>query len=83
MSKTIPSLGDIHRTELFYTNDDGLFLVKQHDKSPSDLKGIEGLNKDEKIIKILELFKQSRIQIHNGRADLPTIPPGLAKKRYK
>ena len=78
VSKTIPSLGDIHRTELFFTNNDGLFLIKQHDKSPSDLKGIEGLNNEEKIVKILELFKESKIKIHDGRADLPTVPPGLA-----
>ncbi len=77
-SKTIPSLGDIHRTELFYTNDSGLYLVKQHDKSPSDLKGIEALNKEEKITKILELFEESKIKIHDGRANLPTTPPGLA-----
>ena len=78
MSKTIPSLGDIHRTELFYTNDDGLYLIKQHDKSPSDLKGMEGLNEEDKIKKILELFEASRIKLHKGRADLPTGPPGLA-----
>ena len=43
MSKTIPSLGDIHRTELFYTNDEGLYLLKLNDKDAPDLKGIEGL----------------------------------------
>ncbi len=78
MSKTIASLGDIHRTELFYTNDDGLYLVKLHDQLPSDLRGIEGLSKEKKIEKILQLFKASRVKIHDGRADLPMNPPGLA-----
>ena len=78
MSKTIASLGDIHRTELFYTNDDGLYLVKLHDQLPSDLRGIEGLSKEKKIEKILELFKASRVKIHDGRANLPMDPPGLA-----
>ena len=57
MSKTIASLGDIHRTELFYTNDDGLYLVKLHDQLPSDLRGIEGLSKEKKIEKFCNYSK--------------------------
>ena len=72
------SLGDIHRTELFYTNDDGLYFLKLNDKDAPDLKGIEGLKKEDKIEKILELFRESRIKIHDGRAKIPDVPPGLA-----
>ena len=78
MSKTIPSLGDIHRTELFYTNDEGLYLLKLNDKDAPDLKGIEGLKREDKIDKILQLFRESRIKIHDGRAKIPDVPPGLA-----
>src|SRR3972149_4219192 len=31
-SKTIPALGDVHRTELFYTNDEGTYKIKIEDK---------------------------------------------------
>ena len=32
-SKTIPALGDVHRTELFYTNDDGTYMIKMHKRA--------------------------------------------------
>lgn len=77
-SKTIPALGDVHRTELFYTNDEGTYMVKLHDKKPSDFRGLEGMGRHERIDAILELFRASRIKIEDSRADLPKGPPGLA-----
>lgn len=77
-SKTIPALGDVHRTELFYTNDSGLYMVKMHDKLAHEFEGLEKMTRSRRIDKILELFKESQIKLHDGRADLPTQPPGIA-----
>ncbi|NIX14333.1 MAG: hypothetical protein GWN11_00220 [Candidatus Dadabacteria bacterium] len=77
-SKTIPALGDVHRTELFYTNDEGTYMIKMHDKRPDDFKGLEGLSRDKRIDRIVELFRESKIKIQDGRADLPSKPPGIA-----
>jgi len=77
-SKTIPALGDVHRTELFYTNDEGTYMIKMHDKKPEDFRGLEGLSKEKRIDKIVELFRESKVKIHDGRADLPSKPPGIA-----
>ncbi|MBI2485762.1 MAG: hypothetical protein HYW01_02145 [Deltaproteobacteria bacterium] len=77
-SKTIPALGDVHRTELFYTNDDGTYMIKMHDKKPDDFKGLEGLSREERVNRILELFRESKIKLEDKRADLPSKPPGIA-----
>ena len=77
-SKTIPALGDVHRTELFYTNDEGTYMIKMHDKKPKDFKGLEAMSREERIDTILELFRESKVKIHDGRADLPSKPPGIA-----
>ena len=77
-SKTIPALGDVHRTELFYTNDEGLYMIKMHDKRPEDFEGLEKMTRRERTDRMLELFRESRIRLSNGRADLPSKPPGIA-----
>ena len=77
-SKTIPALGDVHRTELFYTNDEGLYMIKMHDKRPEDFEGLEKMSRRERTDRMLELFRESRIRLSDGRADLPSKPPGIA-----
>ena len=77
-SKTIPALGDVHRTELFYTNDEGLYMIKMHDKHPEDFEGLEKMTRRERTDRILELFRESKIRLSDGRADLPSKPPGIA-----
>lgn len=77
-SKTIPALGDVHRTELFYTNDEGLYMIKMHDKRPEDFEGLEKMTRRERTDRMLELFRESRIRLSDGRADLPSKPPGIA-----
>ena len=71
-SKTIPALGDVHRTELFYTNDEG------HDKLAEEFQGLEALTRTQRIDRILELFRESKIKLEDSRADLPKQPPGIA-----
>lgn len=77
-SKTIPALGDVHRTELFYTNDEGTYMIKMHDKKPKDFRGLEGMGRTERMEAIVELFRESKVKLHDGRADLPSKPPGIA-----
>lgn len=77
-SKTIPALGDVHRTELFYTNDEGLYMIKMHDMRPDDFEGLEKMTRHQRVDRILELFRQSKIKLSDGRADLPSRPPGIA-----
>lgn len=77
-SKTIPALGDVHRTELFYTNDEGLYMIKMHDKRPDDFEGLEKMTREHRIDRILELFRESKIKLEDGRGDLPSKPPGIA-----
>jgi hypothetical protein len=77
-SKTIPALGDVHRTELFYTNDEGTYMIKMHDKKPDGFMGLEALSREERVDRILELFRESRIKLEDKRADLPNRPPGIA-----
>ncbi len=77
-SKTIPALGDVHRTELFYTNDEGLYMVRMHDQRAEDFQGLEKLTRHERVDRMLELFRNSRVKLSDGRADLPSKPPGIA-----
>ena len=77
-SKTIPALGDVHRTELFYTNDEGLYMIKMHDRRAEDFEGLEKMSRHERVDRILELFRESKIKLSDGRADLPSKPPGIA-----
>ena len=77
-SKTIPALGDVHRTELFYTNDEGLYMIKMHDRRAEDFEGLEKMTRHQRVDRILELFRESKIKLSDGRADLPSKPPGIA-----
>lgn len=77
-SKTIPALGDVHRTELFYTNDEGLYMIKMHDKRPDDFQGLEKMTREQRIDRIVELFRESKIKLEDARGDLPSKPPGIA-----
>ena len=77
-SKTIPALGDVHRTELFYTNDEGLYMIKMHDRRAEDFEGLEKMTRYQRVDRILELFRESKIKLSDGRADLPSKPPGIA-----
>ncbi len=78
VSKTIPSLGDIHRTEIFYTNDNGTYMIKQNDKIMNSLAGIKSLKPERRLDIILQFFDECRIKISDKRAELAKEPPGLA-----
>ncbi|MGH7891723.1 MAG: hypothetical protein ACREN0_05585, partial [Thermodesulfobacteriota bacterium] len=58
-SRTIPALGDVHRTELFYTNDEGTYMVQLRDKSPAAMQEFESLGDREKIV---QAFRANTVQ---------------------
>lgn len=66
-----------HSTELFYTNDEGVYMIKLFDLMPEDTSVFTELNRERQMEKVLELFGKSRIKIQDGRADLPKGEPGL------
>jgi hypothetical protein len=68
-----------HSTELFYTNDDGVYMVKLHDvmPEPGQTSIFHGTSEEEKLEKVLTLFRRSLIKLEDGRANLPKGEPGL------
>lgn len=68
-----------HSTELFYTNDNGVYMVKLHDMmpEPGETSIFPGKSEEEKMEKVLKLFRSSLIKLEDRRADLPKGEPGL------
>ncbi len=70
--RTFPSPCGSHGTELFYTNDEGTYVVKVRGTRPERMREIAGLDDLDKLV---EVFKDRRIQISEGRIDLPPTSP--------
>jgi hypothetical protein len=67
-----------HSTQLFFTNDSGLYHVKP-DRSPreSPTAPFAGLSQDQSLERLLALYRESLVQLEPGRADLPQGEPGI------
>lgn len=72
--RTFPSPCGSHGTELFYTNDEGCYIVKMRGLHPARMREIADLDDLEKLV---EVFGERRIQISEGRLDLPASMPAL------
>ena len=72
--RTFPSPCGSHGTELFYTNDEGTYVVKIRGTHPERMREIAELDDLEKLV---ETFKDRRIQIGEGRIDIPHSSPAL------
>jgi hypothetical protein len=59
-----------HGTELFYTNDEGTYMVNLRDKHPSAMQEFETLDDREKIV---QAFRANTVQIGDGRLPVPMI----------
>src|SRR3990170_6700537 len=68
VGRTWPSPCGYHGTELFYTNDDGVYLMRLKEKQPTQMREFETKDDREKIV---TLFRESRIKLRDGRLDLP------------
>ncbi|MGH7900928.1 MAG: hypothetical protein ACRENZ_04250 [Thermodesulfobacteriota bacterium] len=77
--RTWPSACNNHGTELFFTNDKGLYFVdvKKMLPKPHELDLFFRMGRDEKIERILDLYRESLLKIEDGRAELPDRMPGL------
>lgn len=77
--RTWPSACNNHGTELFFTNDDGLYHVDVKNMLPKDneLDMFFQMNREQKMARVLELYKGSLNKLEDGRADLPDKMPGL------
>ncbi len=72
--RTFPSPCGSHGTELFYTNDEGTYVVKIRGTHPERMREISELDD---LGKLVETFKDRRIAITDERFDLPHTSPAL------
>jgi len=72
--RTFPSPCGSHGTELFYTNDEGTYLVKIRGTHPERMREIAALDDLEKLV---ETFKERRTPIGEGRIDIPCSMPAF------
>jgi hypothetical protein len=77
--RTWPSACNNHGTELFFTNDEGLYHVDVKNMLPKneELDMFFNLPKEKKMERVLELYRDSLIKLEDGRADMPDKMPGL------
>ena len=66
-----------HSTELFFTNDDGLYLVQLGEETPDEVSVFAGCSDEEVMAELVQRFRAGTRQLGQGRADLPRREPGL------
>ncbi|HJZ61967.1 MAG TPA: hypothetical protein VKD47_07430 [Miltoncostaeaceae bacterium] len=66
-----------HSTELFYTNDAGLHLVRLGEETPDRVSVFAGMGEAEALGEMLARLRASTTTLEAGRADLPRGEPGL------
>lgn len=78
-TRTWPSSCSNHGTELFFTNDDGTYLLDLFGlvPEPGEIASFSGRSHEEQVQGILDLYRRSRVEVRPGRAPLPTTLPGL------
>ncbi len=72
--RTFPSPCGSHGTELFYTNDEGTYIVKVRGTHPERMQEIAALDDIEKLV---EVFRDRRILLSEGRIDIPNSSPAF------
>ena len=78
-TRTWPSSCSNHGTELFFTNDDGLHMLRLFDMvpEPGEIATLSGLDHDAQVARMLDQYRRARVRLSEGRAPLPTTMPGL------
>jgi hypothetical protein len=69
-----PSAVGSHRTELFFTNDDGVFLFRGSQQQMTKMKEYETVDDRDKI---LDFYRKYTVKLSDKRLDLPRKTPGL------
>jgi len=78
--RTWPTSCNNQGTELFYTNDDGTYMVKLRDLKPEQKRGLmfdENSAPEEKLEIIMEILDKVTVKLYDGRADMPKEMPGI------
>jgi hypothetical protein len=57
-----------HGTELFYTNDEGVYLMKLRDVQPVHLQEVASRSDRDRL---LDFVRQNRVKLFDGRLDIP------------
>lgn len=70
--RTVPSAATICTTELFYTDDTGIYLTRTRDLAPDRLREFE---ENDDITRIINISQAATIQLSNERMYLPPEPP--------
>ena len=78
-TRTWPSSCSNHGTELFFTNDDGLYMLDMFGlvPEPGEMTTLSGKGEDAQVEWIIEMYRRARRELSPGRAPLPTTLPGL------
>jgi hypothetical protein len=78
-ARTWPSSCSNHGTELFFTNDDGLYFLDMWNLMPEDgeISTLQNKTRDQQVDFILELVRGAKKQLSPHRAEMPTGLPGL------
>jgi hypothetical protein len=78
-TRTWPSSCSNHGTELFFTNDDGLYLLDMFGLTPEpgEVTTLSGRDESAQVETILEMYRRAKKELLPGRAPLPTTLPGL------
>ncbi len=78
-SRSWPSACSNHGTELFFSNDDGMYMLNMFGllPEPGEVASLAGKSIDEQAEKVVELYRRAKVELSPGRAPLPTTLPGL------
>jgi hypothetical protein len=78
-NRTWPSSCSNHGTELFFTNDDGLFFLDMWNLMPEqgELATLQGKSIDDQAEFIVDLARRAKVRLSDQRAQMPTGLPGL------
>ena len=78
-NRTWPSACSNHGTELFWSNDDGLWWLDifKMVPEPGEISTLSGKGMEAQAEWIVDLYRRAKVKLHDGRAPLPTDLPGL------
>ncbi|MEO2139217.1 MAG: hypothetical protein ABGX91_03125 [Thermoleophilia bacterium] len=78
-NRTWPSACSNHGTELFWSNDDGLWWLDifKMVPEPGEVSTLSGRPIEEQADFVVDLYRRAKVRLHEGRAQLPTTLPGL------
>lgn len=63
-----------HRTQLFFTNDSGVYMVKSQDAKMTKMREFETLDDRNGV---LDFYRKYTVKLQDGRMDLPSKEPGI------